>query len=159
MCKIENNSPGAIKLIMGDFNGSKFKSYVPHYHQLIDFATREEKILDHYYCNIRNGYKASKLKLLGLSDHDMCLLTPVYKQKLKTCKPVIRIIYEWDDNVSETLKGCIEMTDWDILYDENGSIDENVDVLNSTCLFVWKIFCLLKVLSATLTISPGLQKI
>ena len=130
VCKIENISPEAVKLITDDFNGSKFKNYVPHYHQYIDFATREEKLLDHYYCNIRNSYKANKLKPLGLSDHAMCLLTPIYRQKLKTCKPVIKKIHEWNDKVSDTLRGCMEMTEWDILYDENVSIDENVDVLN-----------------------------
>ena len=44
-------SPEVVKVIAGDFNSSNFRNYVPHCHQYINFATREEKILDHYYCD------------------------------------------------------------------------------------------------------------
>ena len=65
VCKIENMSPEAVKLITSDFNGSKFKSYVPHYHQYINFATRKEKILDHSYWNISKQGKQTE-------DYVMC---------------------------------------------------------------------------------------
>lgn len=52
----------------------------------------------------------------------------------------------------------MEMIEWDILYDENASNDENVDALNCYLSSFVENICLLKVLSATQTLSPGLRK-
>ena len=65
----------------------------------------------------------------------MSHLIPIYRQKLKQCKPTERLVYTWDEDVNSTLLGCMEATDFDVLYDENESIDFNVDVLNSYVTF------------------------
>ena len=49
---------------------------------------------------------------------------------LKRSKPTERLVYKWDDNVNNTLLGCIECTDFDVLYDEDENVEQNVDVLN-----------------------------
>ena len=58
-------------------------------------------------------------------------MVPVYKQKLKCSKPVKRTVYSWNDDVNDILQGCMECTDFDVLFDSSQSIDANVDVLNS----------------------------
>ena len=87
------NSPDAIKILTGDFNECDFKKCIPHYQQYIDFPTRKGNSLDLFFCNVKNSYAAMKLKPLGVSDHDMCLLTPVYKQQLKCRKPVFLSVF------------------------------------------------------------------
>ena len=131
VCKVENENPDAVKIITGDFNSCQFSKCVPHYQQFINFPTRNDKLLDPFFCNIKGSYVAKKLKPLGISDHDMCLLTPLYRQQLKRSKPSEKLIYTWSKDVNETLRGCMESTDFDVLFDSDESIDDNVDVLNS----------------------------
>ena len=44
-------------------------------------------------------------------------------------------MYDWNNDVNDTLIGCMESTDFNILYDQNLSVDENVDVLTSYIQF------------------------
>ena len=37
-------------------------------------------------------------------------------------------MYDWNNDVNDTLIGCMESTDFNILYDQNLSVDENVDL-------------------------------
>ena len=133
--KTEENAPDAINIITGDFNHCNFRQCIPHYKQYIDFPTRDDKTLDFFYCNINSCYSAKRLKPLGISDHNMCLMLPCYRQKLKREKPVRKCLYQWNDATTETFIGCMELTDWDVLFDPAVSVDENVDVLNSYILF------------------------
>ena len=128
--KSENKYPDAINIITGDFNHCEFSMCIPHYQQCINFNTRSEKLLDLFYCNIKNSYYAKKLMPLGVSDHDMCHLVPAYRQKLKRSKPTERTVYNWNADVNESLLACMECTDFEILFDDNCTIDQNVDVLN-----------------------------
>lgn len=110
--KIENSDPDAIKIITDDFNHCNFRKSIPHSQQFISFPTRDDKLLDPFFCNVRNSYVAKKLEPLGVSDHNMCLLTPVYRQLLKRSKPVEKLIYSWNKDVNDTLLGCMETTDF-----------------------------------------------
>ena len=131
ICKTENDNPDAVKIITGDFNNCDFGKCVPTYTQFVNFATREDKLLDPFFCNVKNSYMARKLSPLGISDHLMCHMVPVYKQIFKRYKPTEKTVYKWDDDVNNTLLACMECTDFDVLYDNDATIDENVDVLTS----------------------------
>ena len=72
ICKTENDNPDAVKIITGDFNNCDFGKCVPTYTQFVNFATREDKLLDPFFCNVKNSYMARKLSPLGISDHLMC---------------------------------------------------------------------------------------
>ena len=128
--KMENDNPNAINIITGDFNNCSFHKCIPTYQQYVNFATREDRMLDPFYCNFKNCYIAKGLSPLGLSDHIMTHLIPTYRQKLKQEKPSTRQVYEWNSDVNDTVLACIECTDFDALFDESASIDQNVDVLN-----------------------------
>ena len=130
VCKMQNNSPDAVNIITGDFNRCKFHKCIPNFKQYINFPTRADKLLDPFYCSIKHAYTAKKLNPLGISDHNMCHLIPMYKQVLKCSKPTERLVYTWNEQVNDTLLGCIECTDFDELYDANADVNQNVDVLN-----------------------------
>lgn len=127
---VEEKSPEAVKILLGDFNECNFKSYVPQYTQYVHCSTRKDKILDLLFCNVKNGYNIYKKPPLGSSDHNMLYCLPIYKQKIKSIKPTEIIINQWSNEVSETLKGCFECTDWSELC-HSDNIDENVDVISS----------------------------
>ena len=93
------------------------------------------KLLDPFFCNVKQCYQAKKLPPLGISDHVMCQLIPVYKTVLKRSKPTERTVYEWNDEVNEVLIGCMESTDFEVMFDESMSVDYNVEVLTAYIRF------------------------
>ena len=58
-------------------------------------------------------------------------MLPVYKQKIKRIKPTERLVFDWNESVNDTILGCMELTDFDVLYDANATSEYNVDVLTS----------------------------
>ena len=127
--KMEDDNPEAVKLITGDFNECQFGKCIPTYKQYIRFPTRGDKLLDPVFCNIKNAYVSKELTPLGVSDHCMCHLVPVYRQKLKRSKPTERLVYQWSDEINETLLACIECTNFDCLFDPSEHVDHNTEVL------------------------------
>ena len=62
-------------------------------------------------------YKAYKKAGLGASDHDMVHLMPKYKQKLKQKKPSVIKVKQWTKENTDTLRACLECTDWAVFMD------------------------------------------
>ena len=60
----EEKHPDAVKIVMGDFTSLKMDSHLPHYKQFVTFPTRDDKILDMFYCNIKDSYSAYKKECL-----------------------------------------------------------------------------------------------
>ena len=120
----ETEKPDAAVLILGDFNGASLHQVLPKYAQFIKCPTRGDKCLDLCYVNIQSAYKASCLPPLGCSDHNMILLRPCYKQKLKVSKPVERQVRQWDTESTEQLQGCLACTDWTVFQDSCTDINE-----------------------------------
>ena len=77
---------------MGDFNRCTLKEDLPDYTQYVTCATREDKTIDLFYCNIPKAYKCTQRAPLGQSDHNMLHLIPEYRSKLKQTKPIIRTV-------------------------------------------------------------------
>ena len=127
---IENVSPDSVKIITGDFNHCNFESCIPHYTQYINCSTRHDRILDLFFCNVKQGYLAKKRSPLGISDHNMIEMLPTYRQKLKQPKQY-KDVQVWNQDVEAELIGCLECTQWEVLYDVNECIDHNVDVVTS----------------------------
>jgi hypothetical protein len=155
---MQNCCPDAVNIITGDFNSCKFDKCIPHFKQYINFDTRSDKLLDPFFCNIKNAYTAKKLSPLGISDHNLCHLIPIYKQALNRTKPTEKLVYTWNAEVNDTLQGCMECTDFDVLYDENGSIEQNVDVLNAYFSFCIDIIVPKKVVKCFPNNKPWVTK-
>ena len=92
-------------------------------------------MLDLFYCNVKNSYKAYKQHQLGSSDHSLVYLAPVYKQKLKTGKVQTRTIKKWDASSVEQLQGCLAGTDWSVFLEDNPSLDVLTDTVTSYIRF------------------------
>lgn len=83
--------------------------------------TRFDKMLDLCYGNVPSAYISKACPPLGRSDHNVILLLLKYRQKLKTDKIQTKPIKIWDNSSIEELRGCIELTDWDVFLKSNVS--------------------------------------
>ena len=132
---IEDNKPDAAVLILGDFNHASLDQVLPQYQQYVSCPTRGNKCLDLCYCNIKSAYKAHQRPQLGHSDHNMVYLTPTYKQKLKTSKPIVKTVKCWSNDNKDLLRGCFDCTDWSVFCDTTTDLNEAVDTVNDYIKF------------------------
>ena len=126
---IENHSPDSVNIIVGDFNQCPVRNNLPGYDQFVTCKTRGDNIIDLCFVNVKNSYVSHQKPALGESDHNMIHMVPTYKQKLKSSKPITRSRQVWSDEVCDSLRACFELTDWDVLYSQDASIDDNVMVI------------------------------
>lgn len=115
--------------LLGDFNRCDIAIHLPYLEQYVTCVTRLEKTLDLCYGNIPSAYISKARPPLGRSDHNAVLLLPRYKQKFKTEKVQTRTVQVWDFESTEKLRGCFEVTDWDVFVKDCGN---DVDMLNAS---------------------------
>ncbi len=115
--------------LLGDFNRCDVTKFLQNLEQYVTSATRLDKTLDLCYENIPGAYISKVCPPLGRSDHNAVLLLPRYKQKLKTEKVQTRSFHVWDFDSIETLKGCFEVTDWNVFLKD---CENDVDMLNAS---------------------------
>ena len=97
--------------------------------------TRLDATLDQCYMTIPDAYHTVTRAPLGRSDHNVLLMIPAYKQKLKTCKPQVKSVKQWTPEAISKLRGCFECTDWGMFKDSCESYDEYVDTISSYISF------------------------
>ena len=131
----ESAFPESTVIVLGDFNHTSLRKTMPRYYQHVDCATCGMNTLDLCYTTLKHAYRATPRAPLGNSDHVMVLLTPTYRQKLKAIKTVTRTVRKWTPESSETLKGCLEATDWDVFKEACSSLDEYTDTVTSYIAF------------------------
>ncbi len=124
--------PDAPVLILGDFNSCQLDYVLPAFKQYVDVPTRFNKTIDLCYSNIQEAYKARALPPLGLADHNVIHLLPVYKQRLKQHKPMIYSTLQWSEDAIARLQGCLACTDWDVF---EGELDEQTLVISDYIKF------------------------
>ncbi len=78
---------GALAFIFGNYNSCRLDNVLPSFQQYVDIPTRRENILDLCYGNITDAFHARSYMPLGLADHNIICLLPLYKQELKRHKP------------------------------------------------------------------------
>lgn len=103
----ENQNPGSISIVLGDFNHTNLRKGLPKYHQHVNCMTRHDKIIDHCYTTTKGDYRALKRAPLGNSDHNMVHLVPAYRQQLKCEKPTVRLVSQWTEAATQRLQGCL----------------------------------------------------
>ena len=135
LCNVINKlaaaSPDAPSLILGDFNSMSIKRALPTFKQYVTCKTCGDKTIDLCWGNIKDAYKSSALPSLGRSIHNMVQLLPIYKQKVKRLKPIVRTIKVWSTESTAALIGCFECTDWDTLCPSDSPLDEVTDTVSS----------------------------
>ena len=118
--------------LLGDFNRCDVTTHLPDLEQYVTTPTRKQSILDMCYGNIPGAYISKPRPPLGRSDHNVILLLPTYRSKLKTGETITKTIRVWNDETTEALKGCFELTDWDLFFDTHGNdLNMLTDVLTS----------------------------
>ena len=81
--KQQQAHPDGVDIVAGDFHRACLKAVLPKFIQYVKCATREGRILDHVYCNIRHAYRAVPQPHIGLSDHLSLHLIPAYTPHTK----------------------------------------------------------------------------
>ena len=133
--EIEFKNPDSVCIITGDFNNLSIDKSLPRYTQYVTCPTRQSRTLDKCYVNIKEAYTSTSLFPLGESDHTLIHLLPRYKPVLKRTKPELKTIKQWSEEALETLRGCLEDTNWDIFIENCPDIDDLTSTVNAYILF------------------------
>ena len=133
--KAENTNPDAFVVIAGDFNHANLSKDMPKYYQQVTCPTRDGKTLDHCYTSIKGAYRSIPRAPLGRSDHSVVFLLPVYTQKLKRVKPVIKTVKVWSQDATEKLRGCFEATDWGTFSESASDLHEYTETVTDYISF------------------------
>ncbi|KAM9817934.1 uncharacterized protein ACBT44_008378 [Syngnathus typhle] len=108
---------------------------LPKYRQHVTCPTRGAQTLDHCYTVIKDAYHSAARAALGLSDHCLVHLFPAYRQKIKTSKPVVRIVRRWTVESSQDLQACFDCTDWGAFEAATSDLHELTDTVTSYISF------------------------
>ncbi|CAJ1081508.1 uncharacterized protein LOC121656906 [Xyrichtys novacula] len=135
---LQTQHPGAFIIITGDFNHVSLSSTLPTFYQFVTCTTRENKTLDLLYANVKDAYSATALPPLGKSDHNLVLLSPLYKPVVQQHPVTVKTVRKWSHEAMETLRGALEATDWDALYEPHG---EDIDGMTD-CISEYIGFCI-----------------
>ena len=111
-----NQSSDQPVLLLGDFNRCDVTTLLPNLEQYVTTPTRLDRTLDLCFGNIPGAYVAKPRPPLGRSDHNVILLLPKYRQKLKTEDIQTKTVQVWNNDSVDALRGCMEITDWEIFF-------------------------------------------
>lgn len=107
------------------------------FHQFVTCTTRKNKTLDLLYANLKDAYSSTALPPLGRSDHNLALLSPLYKPVVQQHPATVRTVRKWSPETMETVRGALEATDWVAVYELHG---EDIDSLTD-CISEYISFC------------------
>ena len=125
VARLQTQHPEALVLIAGDFNHVTLETTLPAFSQYVDCYTRGNKTIDLMYANIKEAYSASPLPALGKADHNLVLLQPSYKARVRMYPITTRSFRKWTPEAEMALRDCFRTTDWDVLQGgQCGGIDE-----------------------------------
>ena len=154
---METASPDSPKIVLGDFNHCQLEDSLI-YQQFVESPTRGNRVLDKFFCSVKNSYKAVIRPCIGNSDHAVVHLLPKYRQKLKTEKVKNKIVMQWSENSIEDLQTCFDLTDWETLVTSCKDLDEAVDVVNSYVIFCQNLFVKPKTVKCYPNNKPWVRK-
>ena len=86
---------GSRVFILGDHNHCKLELSPPEFEQYVKCGTRDNRVLDKCYGNIRNAYSARPKPPLWKSDHNTLHLIPTYNTVLMSSKPLTKTVTVW----------------------------------------------------------------
>ncbi len=138
--------------IFGDFNHVTLDSSLSAFFEYVDCPTRGNKTIDLLYSNVRNTYTATPLPPLGKSDHNLVLLQPHYKPKLRREVTTTRSFRKWSPEAEEALRDCFQSIDWRMQQESYGEDIEGI----TSCINDYMNFCM-DVLVHVVFISPVLS--
>ncbi|KAI3376034.1 hypothetical protein L3Q82_016567 [Scortum barcoo] len=136
MRNVEQQHPDSLLIVLGDFNRANLSHELPNYRQhIIKCPTRDTNILDHCYTTLKDAYRSVPRAALGLSDHCLVHLTPTYRHKLKSAKPVVKTVRRWTTEAKLELQACFDCPDWSVFDAATTDLDELTDTVTSYITF------------------------
>ena len=132
---LDDRAPDAIKIITGDFNHCDLGTTFPHCQQYLTCATRKDRTIDLFYCNIQNAYQSVSMPPMGRSDHNMVHLLPRYRQVVQRNPPVTNTVCDWSKESVDVLKGCFDCTEWGVFVGSSDDVCELSDVVSEYFMF------------------------
>ena len=110
-------------------------SSLPNFHQFVNVPTRKDRTFDLCYYNVTEAYPVRRLPPPGSSDHCMLQMLPLYRQKSRREKANRIQVKKRDADSVDTLKGCIDCTDWDVFIKSSANINEATNVISGYITF------------------------
>lgn len=101
--------------ILDDFNTCRLDNVLPSFQQYVKIPTRWANILDMCYGNIPDAFWVCSYPPLGLADHNVICLLPLYWQELKCYKPQCYSAPQWLEDAIAHLQGSLTCTDLRVL--------------------------------------------
>ena len=135
---LDTRAPYAVKIVTGDFNHCDLGNVLPGYQQQVKCKIRGGSTLDLMYCNIMDACTSVPLAPLGRSDHNLVSLLPKYRPRVQREPPVTATVQLWSMDACETLKGCLECTDWSTFTFTAKNVSELADTV---CGYIRPKFC------------------
>ena len=128
--KHKTTHPDAVFVVAGDFNHFILRTVLPKYHQHVSYPTRDNKILDQVYSNVKGTYKAAPCPHFSQSDHISMFLYPSYRQLLEQAPPprVSKTVKVWNKETDLVLQDCFNSTDWEVFKTAAMGEDCTVDL-------------------------------
>ncbi|KAJ8398118.1 hypothetical protein AAFF_G00431950 [Aldrovandia affinis] len=120
VARLQTDHPGAFLAINDDLNHAKLPKTLTGFTQYVKCSTRENKILDMMYVNVKEAYSSSALPPLGTSDHNLICLVPTYKPVVRRQPVTTRTVQLWSGAVEERLQDCLQITNWDLFTEDFG---------------------------------------
>ena len=130
---LATEKPDSLQIVLGDVNRCVLKLY--NFVQYVNCPTRDDQILDHFYCNEKNSYRSIQGAPLKNSDHNMIYMEPTYVRKLKRAKPKEIEISELSDDNLDILNASFDHTNWEMFIEDASDIDELTDVVSEYIKF------------------------
>lgn len=127
--RLSNLCPEAPRFFLGDFNQCRLYRVMPNFRQYVKCKTHGKNTIDLCYGSVPGAFRARPIKGVGKSKHNMIQLLPLYRQRYKREKPVVRHVKVWTQESVEALRGSFDCTDWDMLINSSASLDEAAEVI------------------------------
>ena len=108
---------------------------LPNVHQFVNLSTRKDRTRDLCYCNVTEAYRVRRLSPLGSWDHCMLQLLPLYRPNIRREKAKRTQVEKWDVESVDTLKACMDCTDWDVFIKSSANVNEATHVISGYIIF------------------------
>ena len=113
----ENDDPNTLSIVAGDFNQANVVGIMQEYKQYATCPSRNNRILDHCYCQVKRACKS--VSCYCDADRTTIMVIPIYEQQLKRCRPKTITVDVWMPEAIERLEDCFENTDWYVFKEGN----------------------------------------
>ncbi|KAK3542705.1 hypothetical protein QTP70_000114 [Hemibagrus guttatus] len=101
VARLQTQHLEALLLISGDFNHVTLDTTLPAFSQYVD-CNRGNRTIDLLYANVKDAYSATSLPALGKAHHNLILLRPHYKPRVRRLPITTCSFRMWSPEAEQT---------------------------------------------------------